>query len=323
MKVLVTGATGLVGRHLIPELLAAGHSVRAFVRPGREKALRHPDLTPAAHPVETAIGDLKDPSSFPAALQGVQAVIHLGALPPTAGEEEMKAVNIYGTRELMLAAKKANVRRVLHFSSAECSDNLVYSVFRDTKKASEKPVRGNNLEWTVFRPAPIYGPGDERNVGPLLRKISAGERFDVPGDGRIRVAPVHAADVAKAVVNTLAYGMAVDAVYHLAGPAVGYDDMLKTLGEIAGKEPRIRHYSLGLAQTWNSIQDLFARSPARKFELSTKLNDIRYFLKDHVYPTEDVAKQVGFSARPFAQGVKEACAGGWWKNGSARSGDSR
>ncbi|HKE01464.1 MAG TPA: NAD-dependent epimerase/dehydratase family protein [Planctomycetota bacterium] len=318
MKVLVSGATGLVGRHLVPELLAAGHHVRAFLRPGREKALRNPDLTPySGPPVEIATGDLKDFGSFAAALQGVQAVIHLGALPPTAPEEEMKAVNIYGTRELMLAAKKAHVRRVLHFSSAECSDNLVYSVFRDTKKASEKPVRGNNLEWTVFRPAPIYGPGDDRNVGPWLRKIAAGERFDIPGDGKVKVAPVHAADVAKAVKNTLEYGMAVDAVYHLAGPAVGYDEMLTTLGEIAGRAPKIRHFSLGLAQTWNSIQDLFARTPARKLALSTRRNDIRYFIRDHVYPTDDAAKQVGFSARPFAQGVKEACAGGWWKNGAA------
>lgn len=318
MKVLLTGATGLVGRHLIPELLAAGHEVRAFVRPGREAALRAPDLSPLpTGKVEVAVGDLQQPETFPAALKGCQAVIHLGALPPSAPEEAMKAVNIYGTRELVLAAKKLHLRRFLHFSSAECSDNLIYSVFRDTKKASEKPVRGNNLEWTVFRPAPIYGPGDQRNLGPQLRQIARGEKFEVPGDGRIKVMPVHAADVAVAVSNTLGYGMAVDAVYHLAGPPIGYDEMLKVLGDIAGKPPRIRHFSLGLAQNWIATLDLFTRDPAKKLALGTRRNDIRFFLKDHVYTTKDAVEQVGFRAREFPEGAKAACAGDWWRDGAA------
>lgn|SRR5262245_11122419 len=314
MKLLLTGATGLVGRHLIPELKAAGHEVRAFVRPGRESALRRPDLSGLPQgDVEIATGDLTQTETFAPALKGCQAVIHLGALPPTAPEETMKAVNIYGTRELVLAAKKMHIRRFLHFSSAECSDNLIYSVFRDTKKASEKPVRGNNLEWTVFRPAPIYGPGDERNLGPWLRQIEREERFEVPGDGRIQVMPVHAADAAKAVANTLAYGMAVDAVYHLAGPPIAYDEMLTALGSIAGKAPRIRHFSLGLAQNWIAVLELLTRDPKKKLALSTRRNDIRFFLKDHVYPTKDAMEQVGFRAREFAAGVKEACAQSWWR----------
>ncbi len=313
MKVLVTGATGLVGRHLLPELLRAEHQVRAFVRPGREGALRNPDLSPFdASKVEIAVGDLTDFDSLPGAAKGCDAVIHLGAQLPSAPEEEMKAVNIYGTRELVLAAKKVHVRRFLHFSSAECSDNLVYSIFRDTKKASEKPVRGNNMEWTVFRPAPIYGPGDERFLGPIVRRIEKGEAFDVPGDGSIRMAPVHAEDAARAVVNTLAYGMAVDAVYHLAGPGIAYDAMLRAVGAVIGKDPKIAHSSLALKERWLSIVDLFTRDPDKRFALSTRRNDLRWFLKDHVYPTDDAVRQISFEPRDFPTGVKQACATRWW-----------
>lgn len=313
MHVLVTGATGLVGRHLVPKLLENGYRVRVFVRPGRERALRNPDLTPfPAERVEVAVGDLTQVDTLPAAVKGMQAVIHLAAKLPTAPEEEMKAVNIYGTRELVLASKKAGIRRFLHFSSAECTDNLVYSVFRDTKKASEKPVRGNNLEWTVFRPADLYGPGDERFLGPRLRRIERGEAFQVPGDGRIKMGPVHAEDVAKAVVNTLGYGMAVDAVYHFCSEGIAYDDMLKAIGRVVSKEPKIQHSSLGFRERMLTIQDLLTRDPAKKLSISTRRNELRYFLKDHLYPTDDARKQIGFDPRPFESGVRQACSTRWW-----------
>lgn len=325
MKVLLTGATGLLGRHLLPVLLDEGHEVRLLLRPGRENALRNPDLTPFTRSgkFEIVMGDLKNVPReasqdvvewMKPAVRGCNAVIHLAAQLPSAPEEEMKHVNIFGTRELVFAAKKANIKRFLHFSSAECTDNLIYNVFRDTKKASEKPVRGNNLEWTVFRPAPMYGPGDQRFLGPMIRKIEAGETFDIPGDGKIKLAPVHAADVAGAVARTLVYGMAVDAVYHMAGPGIGYDDMLNAVGSVVGKKPKIKHASLKFKENMLKIADFFTRDAQKKLNIATARNDLRFFLKDHVYSYDDAKSQVGFNPREFPSGVKEACATTWWKD---------
>ncbi|MBI3820369.1 MAG: NAD-dependent epimerase/dehydratase family protein [Planctomycetes bacterium] len=325
MKVLLTGATGLLGRHLLPILIDEKHEVRVLVRPGRENALRSPDLTPflRADKIEIVTGNLKNVSReasndvvdwMKPVVRGCTAVIHLAALPPWAPEEEMKHVNIFGTRELVHAAKRANIKRFLHFSSAECSDNLVYNVFRDTKKASEKPVRGNNLEWTVFRPAPMYGPGDRRFLGPMIDKIEKASAFDIPGDGSIKLAPVHVEDVAQCVARTLVYGMAVDAVYHMSGPGIGYDDMLKTLGAVIGKEPKIKHASLKFKENILKIRDLLTKDPQKKLALATARNDLRYFLKDHVYPNDDAKQQVGFNPREFQSGVKQACSTAWWKN---------
>lgn len=324
MKVLLTGATGLLGRHVLPKLLDAGHEVRVLVRPGRENGLLNPDLSPFSHrgPVEIVSGDLKNVPReasqdvvdwLKPVVRGANAVIHLAAQLPTAPEEEMKQVNIFGTRELVFAAKRANIRRFLHFSSAECSDNLIYNVFRDTKKASEKPVRGNNLEWTVFRPAPMYGIGDRRFLGPIIKKILAGGSFDIPGDGKIKLAPVHVSDVAGCVVTTLGYGMAVDAVYHMAGAGIGYDDMLNTIASAVGGNAKIKHSSLKFKENWLKVADLFTRGAEARIALSTRRNDLRYFLKDHVYPTDDARQQVGFNPREFATGVREVCAHPWWK----------
>lgn len=326
MKILLTGATGLVGRHLLPQLLNAGHHVRVLVRPGRENALRNPDLTPfdRKDKIEIVVGDLKDVPREQSAevvdwmrpvVRGLETVIHLAAEPRTAPEELMRTTNIFGTRELVRAAKKANIRRFLHFSSAECSDNLVYNVYRDTKKASEKPVRGNNLEWTVFRPAPMYGPGDRNFLGPMIAKIEKGESFDIPGDGKIKLAPVHAEDVARAVVSTLRPEViAVDAVFHLASAGIGYDDMLNALGKMVGKAPRIKHSSLKFKENWLKVVDLFTKDPAARLKLSERRNDVRFFLRDHLYSTIDAQQQIEFQARDFVTGVKQACAKPWWKD---------
>jgi len=322
MKILLTGATGLVGRHLLPELLAAGVEVRCFLRPGREKALAQPDLTPFdASRVEVVHGDLRDiderSDEYVGHVKGCDAVVHLAALPPTSPKEEMNQINIYGTRGLISATKKTHkTKRFLHFSSAECTDSLIYNEFRDSKKASEKPVRGSNLEWTVFRPAPIYGPGDQRFLGPILRKIEAGDKFDVPGDGKIRIAPVHAGDVAKAIVACLHYGMAVDAVYHLAGPGIAYDDFLNACAAMTGKPAKIQHGSIALKERWLSVQDLLTSNAQKKLEISARRNDLRFFLKDHVYPTQDSCEQLKFAPRPFPEGVRQACASPWWRTGT-------
>ncbi|MFN8159997.1 MAG: NAD-dependent epimerase/dehydratase family protein, partial [Solirubrobacterales bacterium] len=107
MRALVTGAGGFIGAHVAAALAAAGAEVRAF------------DLDPAGdHPagVEPVAGDIRDPDAVGAALEGCDAVFHLAALYSfsRAHAEQMRAVNVEGTRALLDAAARGGRRRVVH-----------------------------------------------------------------------------------------------------------------------------------------------------------------------------------------------------------------
>ena len=113
MKTFITGATGFVGSAVLRRLLKEGHTVVALVRATSDKS------NVVGLPVEVVIGDLTDPDSFAAALAGCDCVFHVAAdyrlwvpKPP-----EMYESNVTGTRNLMLAALKAGVERIVYTSS--------------------------------------------------------------------------------------------------------------------------------------------------------------------------------------------------------------
>ncbi len=110
--VLVTGATGFVGRNLCPYLVDRGHRVRALVR----RTSDHGFLDGLE--VEKAWGDLRDPASVMAAVEGCRAVIHVGAVFRFWGRrEEFWATNVEGTRNVLEAARRAGVGRFVHIST--------------------------------------------------------------------------------------------------------------------------------------------------------------------------------------------------------------
>jgi dihydroflavonol-4-reductase len=113
--ILVTGATGFLGRHLVSQLLETGAAVRGLCRsvPKSEPAAQ------ARADLEWSVGDVRDPASLKKAMQGVEQVFHVAGKIDFDGKQlaEMRAVNIDGTRNVMTAAKEAGVKKIVHVSS--------------------------------------------------------------------------------------------------------------------------------------------------------------------------------------------------------------
>jgi len=113
VKVLVTGAAGFVGGHLVEMLAERGDDVRALVQPGQDTSCLQ-----ALPGVEIMHGDLTDATSLKCAVQGVQRVYHIAAKTgPWGLEEDYKAVNVQGLASLVFAAMNAGVQRIVHTSS--------------------------------------------------------------------------------------------------------------------------------------------------------------------------------------------------------------
>jgi uncharacterized protein YbjT (DUF2867 family) len=210
MNIAVVGATGFVGSHLLPHLVASGHRVIAISRDGRRRA----EWTDAveARAADVTSGDLD------AALKGADAVVHLAAIPREAGGRRFEDVNVRGTRRVVDAAERIGARRFVHLSVLGVADDpklaYLYSKWR-----GEEAVRASRLEWVVLRPSLMFGTGDGffNLVKTTLRWWSPGV-VAIPGSGDARFQPLSADDLAIAVERSLTDADRARSVYEIGGP---------------------------------------------------------------------------------------------------------
>ena len=214
MPVLVTGATGCIGRALVPALVKTGGQVRVYVR--REA----PEYR--AMGVKVAMGDADHEGRIESALEQVHTLVHLVGGPLVEGLTTIEWLNIETTRVALRAAENAGVRRVIfvsHLGANEWSDHL-YLV---TKARAEEAVRNAPMEHVILRCAPVIGEGS----------VFSGFIESGVVRGAHRLAPLAVADVAAAVVAADTREAELRGTWELCGP-----DLL-TLDELAhGASPR-------------------------------------------------------------------------------------
>ena len=206
---LLTGATGLVGRALLRRLTAAGTPVRCLVRDphrlGRERVR-----------VQLALGDLADPQSFRNALRGVDVVVHLAATIRDQPRGSIEELNGIATWRMVEAAGRAGVERFVFFSALGAATHDRTRLLR-AKAVAEAAVREGPVRSVIFAPSLIYAPGD-----PWLRmlgRLGLLPVMPISGRGRALYQPIWAEDVAECVIRALGEGGDERSVrYELAGP---------------------------------------------------------------------------------------------------------
>ena len=144
----ITGGTGFVGARTIGRALGAGHQVRALTRRSR----------PAREGVTWIEGALDDVGALTTLADGADAVIHIAGVV-NADRAGFVAGNIAGTRAIVAAATAATVARFVHVSSLAAREPSL-STYGWSKAEAERVVEESALEWTILRPAAVYGPAD-------------------------------------------------------------------------------------------------------------------------------------------------------------------
>jgi uncharacterized protein YbjT (DUF2867 family) len=237
--ILLTGASGTVGRALLPLLLEAGHDVRALVRDPRGLGRHRVE-------VQIALGDLArlgDRHLQRQALRGAQTVIHLAAAIRDEPHARVEELNGLATVRLLRAAERAGVERFVFFSALGASDFQRTRFFR-AKALAEQAVSESPLRTTVFAPSIVYDPGD-RWVR-LMKRLALLPVLPISGPGRSAYQPIWAADVARCVVAALESDSG-SSRYELAGPELlTYDEIALTVAREAGRERPLLHVPLGL-----------------------------------------------------------------------------
>jgi uncharacterized protein YbjT (DUF2867 family) len=215
MKVLVTGATGFVGRAILRQLHAAGHSIRLLARSPRSARVQEA-ITRWGAVIQP--GDILDPASLGSAAAGADAIIHLVGIISEVGVSTYENVHTRGTAKVVQAAQRAGVRRFVHMSALGTRPNAA-SRYHQSKWAAEESVRRSDLAFTIFRPSLIYGPEDQF-VNLYAKIIHLSPVVPLLGSPRARFSPVPVEAVATAFVKSLTEPKAVGQTYDLCGAEV-------------------------------------------------------------------------------------------------------
>jgi uncharacterized protein YbjT (DUF2867 family) len=244
VTVLVTGATGYVGREVTAALAASGRPVRALVHSSHG---RTPDG------VEHVYGDVTDALALRAAAEGCDAIVHLVAILD-GSDAEFEAINTGGAVNAVAAARANGIRRMVLMSALGVSqEHAPLTRYWGSKYAAMLAVTESDLDWTVIKPSFVFG----QNGGALkaFESLIKPPVAPVIGDGRYRHQPVWIGDVATAFVRALERPETIGQTYELGGPQVfEFNDLLDELARVTGRRPRRKlHLPVGLMKAQAAV----------------------------------------------------------------------
>jgi nucleoside-diphosphate-sugar epimerase len=230
MKVLLTGANGFVGSHILDQLLAGGIATAVLLRPGSDRSLI------AAHlaRLEVRTGSIGDPPSLDAALRDATHVIHCAGCTKALHASEFFDANQAGTRNVVDAVnrREGGIRRLVHISSLaaagpaprerparETDPPHPVSAYGRSKLAGEREVReACRADAVILRPPAVYGPRDTAFL-PLFKAVR-GHLLPLFGGGRLALSLVYVRDLAAAAVACLDHPAAPGKTFYVASPEV-------------------------------------------------------------------------------------------------------
>lgn len=252
-KVLVTGATGFIGRHLVERLVKEGFSVRCLVRPESRS-----DFLKNRKNIELAIGDLLDHSSLAKAAAGVEEIFHLGAISQTREDIDYRTLqktNVFPTVFLAREGLKNRAKKFIYFSSIEAvglraASNIINPIdefvvprpetkYGRSKLEAERELleyyRKEKLPVVIIRPSVIYGPGDLTH-GPikLLRLIKSG-KFHFVGSGNNLVSWCYVENLIEGVIRAAKNPVSSGQIYFIGDEKPYYfREIVYTAADILG-----------------------------------------------------------------------------------------
>lgn len=284
--ILVTGATGFVGSHLVKGLVKAGHKVRALVRGGdHSERIKGKD-------VELFMGDVTEPESLDGMAEGCFAVIHLvGIIQPGPGYT-FKSIHEDGTMNVIAASKDSG--SVMHFiyQSALGTRKGAVSEYHKTKYIAEELTRGSGMNYTITRPSIIFGQGDGFTTR-LTQVIRMAPVVPVIGPGKGLLQPVYIDDLVKVFVGIVGnpdyYGMTLE----IGGPEeLTFDEVVEDLRSALHSVKPVIHVPTALMRPAAALMEKVLPHPPVTMDQLIMLDEDNITSENAVY--EFVEKPVSY-----------------------------
>jgi farnesol dehydrogenase len=315
--VLITGATGFIGRALVRRLSGEGMTLRLLVR--------RPDQAAGLTPPNTTLiqGSLEDAETLRRAVSGCGAVYHLAALARGWAEDpsEFDRANVAGTRNLLAAAAEAGVRRVVHTSTVMAigpTDEVVadetfvtpfpaLSDYQRTKREAERVVDEfvkKGLEVVTVSPSLVFGPSSSTrrtSFNRFLQDFIRGRPVVIPGDGTQRLNLVYLEDVVEGHLLAMAKGRSGER-YILGGENVGMVELADRVNRLMGTTRRLHHIPFSMAKAVGAIEEV--RSGLFGVEPLITRRGVEVYRHSWTYSSEKARRELGYHPTPLTDSLQ-------------------
>ena len=324
MTYLVTGATGLLGSHLIDLLVERGERPSALVRPGET-------ADQLAATCDTYVADLIDAPAVRAALTGVDCVLHCAARTgPWGPSNEYEDANVRGVGTVIREARAAGVGRVVHVSSITVHGNDVGgdadegaplrgapNPYSRSKVAGEllvkRLIEEEGAPVTVVRPGWIYGPRDVASFGRFARMILSG-RMVMVGSGDNHLPLIYVRDVARGMLRVAATPAAEGRTYLLVNDEpITQRRFLAAIAQELGVPPPSRRVPYRMALALGTAVEVATRLAGRPTAPPVMRYGVQLLGGENRFSIERATTELGF--RPeigCSEGVRRSVA--WYRD---------
>lgn len=217
MNILLTGASGFVGRNLHTRLLALGHSIRCASRRSGFDFRR-----------------MLSPDDWAPHLAGIDAVINAVGIIGETWRQKFETLHARAPIALFRACADAGVRRVVQISALG-ADHTAFSPYHLSKRAADDFLRTLDLDWFVLRPSLIFGRGG--TSAELFIRLARLPRIPVIGDGLQGLQPIHIGDLVATVVRCLAASETRQTIDVAGADTIAFGDWLQSMRLAQGLPP--------------------------------------------------------------------------------------
>lgn len=303
--ILVTGATGFLGRVLIRQLTLSGQTVRTLIRPSS----RTPAL-PRGVPVEVAVSSLGDVRGLRAAMRGVDVIYHLAGAEHQGTRGNILETDARGTANLAQAAADARIRRFFYVSHLGADRSSYYPVMK-MKGVAEEHIRKSGVPYTIFRSALLYGPEDHFTTS-LARLAAYYPAMFMPGNGDVTLQPLWVEDLVTCLMWSLEDQRAINQTYEVGGAEYfSYRQILEIIMGVIQRRP----FLIPLGLPYLRYLTVTMQSMVPNFPFSSYWID--YLGYNRICSTDTITRVFGFIPSRFTYKLEHLKNTDWRKDARA------
>jgi len=324
MKILITGATGFIGKTLTQKLAEDGHMVHAMYRSEEKaKTIEHRN-------VRLFKGDITDYSSLESAMGSCEVVFHMAAYAKVWAKDSatFNRINVQGTVNVLDAALREGVRKIVFTSSAgvfgpsvngivtEKTERKIsyFNEYEIAKALAEEKISeyiNRGLDIVVVNPTRVYGPGilnESNGITKMIKKYSEGKFRWIPGNGKSIGNYVYVDDVVEGHILALEKGKSGER-YILGGNNVSFNSFFEQLAAASGKNQRMIKLPLPLMQAIAYFLSL----RAKVFGIPPLITPpwVKRYVHNWEVSSEKAIYELGYEITPLDVGLKKTL--GWLK----------